>query len=386
VIAVAFTAMDGAPDDHSVHPLHDGRDDARGADLGSDQDYEVPGRDLRDRLIEYGGEPDEVERALRAGRTGALASDLVLRQGSTLSARDLAERAGLGVDRVLSMYRDVGVVVTDVDGLLFTDVDVVLVRRMSAAGEHGIVRGPDLLRVVAGSMERIAEAAVAVYVQGPDKDLRRRSATPLESVESNFSATRLALELGAGLAPVFRHHMRQAITRQRVIQEGVTRRELARLAIGFVDMVGSTAMQAGLDPVELGDLVNRFETTAFEVISAGGGRLVKVIGDEIMVAAVDPVAGCRIVGDLVDAFTADGTQPRAGLVFGEVLFRHGDYYGPVVNLAARLTEAAIPGEALVDISVVGAVEDEGIGFEPAGRRMLKGFDVPVTVWALALDR
>jgi adenylate cyclase len=284
------------------------------------------------------------------------------------------------------MYRDVGVVVSGPDAPLFTDVDVVLAQRMSAAGEHGIVRGSDLLRVVAGSVERIAEAAVAVYVQGAEEDLRRRSATPLECVESNVSATRLALELGDGLAPVFRHHMRQAIARQRVIQEGVSRRELARLAVGFVDLVGSTALQAGLDPVELGELVSRFETTAFQVIAAGGGRLVKFIGDEIMVAAADPVAGCRIVADLVEAFTADGTQPRAGLVFGEVLFRHGDYYGPVVNLAARLAEAAVPGEALVDASVVEAVKDEVLGFEPAGRRMLKGIDVPVTVWALALDR
>ena len=37
-------------------------------------------------------------------------------------------------------------------------------------------------------------------------------------------------------------------------------------------------------------------------------------------------------------------------MFGEVLFRHGDYYGPMVNLAARLVDAAIPGEALVDRS------------------------------------
>jgi adenylate cyclase len=116
----------------------------------------------------------------------------------------------------------------------------------------------------------------------------------------------------------------------------VADRELARLAIGFVDLVGSTTMQAALDPAALGEQVSQFEARAFDVTTAGGGRLVKFIGDEIMVAAIDPVAGVRIVGDLVAAFTEDGTQPRGGLVFGEVLFRHGDYYGPVVNLAARL--------------------------------------------------
>ena len=141
-------------------------------------------------------------------------------------------------------------------------------------------------------------------------------------------------------------------------------------------------MQGRLDPAELGKLVTRFETRAFEVIAARGGRLVKFIGDEIMVAALDPIVGCHIMLDLVDAFTEDGTQPRGGLVFGEVLFRHGDYYGPVVNLAARLVDTAIPGEVLVDASVAEEAKDERLVFEPAGRRQVKGFDAPVTVWSL----
>jgi adenylate cyclase len=103
------------------------------------------------------------------------------------------------------------------------------------------------------------------------------------------------------------------------------------------------------------------------------------------VATIDPAAGVRIVGNLVEAFTEDGTRPRGGLVFGEVLFRHGDYYGPVVNLAARLVDAAIPGEALVDASVVDAVKEEDLAFEPAGRRMVKGFTAPVAVWTLTAD-
>jgi len=54
-----------------------------------------------------------------------------------------------------------------------------------------------------------------------------------------------------------------------------------------------------------------------------------------------------------------------------------------VNLAARLVDAAIPGEALVDASVVEAVKDEGLSFDAAGRRMLKGLAMPVPVWSLA---
>lgn len=340
---------------------------------------------LRARLEADGIDPDA------AGDDGALvaeavrvAGELVLGRDAQLSTRQVAERAGVPLAEVVGMFHDLGVAAADVDAQEFTDDDVAFVRMLRRAGEVGIERGDALLRVVAGALERITEAAVAVYVQGPERDLRDRGATLRESARTNMLATELALDLGSGLGAMFRHHMRRAVARQRVIQEGVSRREMARVAIGFVDLVGSTVLQSTLDPAALGDQVSRFEARAFDITAAGGGRIVKFIGDEIMVAAADPAAGARIVGDLVAEFTDDDMQPpRGGLVFGEVLFRHGDYYGPVVNLAARLAAAAIPGEALVDGSVVEALRGDGeLRFEPAGRRMLKGFAGPVSVWSL----
>jgi class 3 adenylate cyclase len=73
------------------------------------------------------------------------------------------------------------------------------------------------------------------------------------------------------------------------------------------------------------------------------------------------------------------------LAFGDVVTRHGDYYGPVVNLASRLSDEAIPGEVLVDGAVAEAVVVDGLEFEPAGRRLLKGFSDPVRVSTL-VDR
>ena len=51
------------------------------------------------------------------------------------------------------------------------------------------------------------------------------------------------------------------------------------------------------------------------------------------------------------------------------------------------TGCRVPGEALVDGSVVEALkdDDDDLHFEPAGRRMLKGFDAPVAVWSLVSD-
>jgi adenylate cyclase len=312
-----------------------------------------------------------------------LSTDLVLTKGVTLSARDLAARAGVEAKDVVELFGRFGIRVPDVDAAQFTDADAALCVGFCGTSMHEVDAG-DLPRVVAASMDRIAEAAVALYVQGPELEMRRAGVDPVRLAEKAAMATEAALDLGVGLGVLFRHHMLQAIARQRRSTEGVKRRELARLAIGFVDLVGSTTIEAGLDVGELAAMVSRFEARAFEVTTAGGGRLVKFIGDEIMVAAIDPLAGCRIISALVAAFTADGLRPRAGLVYGEVLYRHGDYYGPVVNLAARLADEAIPDEVLVDRSVVGALGDAGgPTFEPAGRRLLKGFEEPVAVWSLS---
>jgi class 3 adenylate cyclase len=354
------------------------------ADVALEREREA----LRDWLEAHGASPEQAEAgagaASRIGDASGVAADLVLGRGVTLTARQLADRAGVRLDQLLGGWRDLGIAVADVDRPQFTEADArAAVGRLQAMAE-GLDTLSELNQVVAGALERIAEAAVALYVQGPEEDLRRGGASLVEHAEKTTKAVELALVLGVTLAPIFRHHMRQAIERSRVTRSGVSRTELARLAIGFVDLVGSTSVQARLDPAELREMVTRFESRAFEITAAGGGRLVKFIGDEIMVAAVDPVAGCRIVLDLVEAFADDGgRQPRGGLVFGEVLFRHGDYYGPVVNLAARLVDTAIPGEVLVDASVVDEAKDEDLSFEPAGRRLLHGFDHPVVVWSLA---
>jgi adenylate cyclase len=336
--------------------------------------------DVRRWLAESGARPDQLAAATDARSLASLASDLVLEAGAILSACDLAGRTGLPVERVTGLFQSFGVAVPDPQTPQFTEGDLQLVVGLLTEKVAGTA-GPDLPRVVAAAMDRIAEAAVAAYVQDPDADVGEAGAELLDRARRNAAAAARGLDLGAVLGLLIRHHMIQALARQRVAQSK-ERRELARLSIGFVDLVGSTGIQAGLTPPELARMVSRFEALAFEVVASGGGRLVKFIGDEIMVAALDVESGCRIVGELVASFTADGMAPRGGLVHGDVLFRHGDYYGPVVNLAARLVAEAIPSEVLVDGSVVEATGDPS-RFTPAGRRLLKGFRDPVAVWSLA---
>jgi len=101
-----------------------------------------------------------------------------------------------------------------------------------------------------------------------------------------------------------------------------------------------------------------------------------------MFVAVDAARACDIALPVVDRFRTDASvMPRGGLATGTLLMRGGDYYGPIVNLASRLADLAVPSEVLVTTEVVAEASADGLRFEPAGKRMLKGFDEPVTLYA-----
>jgi adenylate cyclase len=185
------------------------------------------------------------------------------------------------------------------------------------------------------------------------------------------------------MGTIFAHHLRDAIARQRASHTDTTDRSLSRLAVGFVDLVGFTPISRQAAPSDLLQLIGQFELEAFEVAAAHNGRVVKHIGDEVMFVALDVAAGCSIAAALTDAFDTKGIEPRAGLAFGDVISRYGDYYGPVVNLAARLADLAVPKEVLVDAAAAEAARGASVLLEPAGRRLLKGFDEPVEVYSVA---
>jgi adenylate cyclase len=132
--------------------------------------------------------------------------------------------------------------------------------------------------------------------------------------------------------------------------------------------------------------VDQFEGSAYDIVTSHGGRVVKLIGDEVMFVVLEPQEACEIALALVDRFAEGGAKvtPRGGLAVGEILTRGGDYYGPVVNLASRIAELAVPNEILVSEEVRARVErtPTPLKFDAAGRRMLKGFDEPVELFAL----
>lgn len=340
---------------------------------------------LGEFLVSLGATEEDLARARAEGTLGQLGADLLLR-GGELSAADLARELRSELQIVTAIWRSLGVEPAAPDARAFCPEDLEATQSLLSFDVFDPSDAEELLRVIGDSLARIADAAVSFYVQTVELELEKSGASMADMAQKSTMAAGRALELGSHLGTVFKHHMREAVGRQRVAQVNVSDRALSRVAVGFVDLVGFTPLTQQLGTRELARLVSQFERRAFETAARHDGRIVKHIGDEIMFVVPSAGAGCRLALDLVAEYRSEGVQPRGGLAFGEVLTRQGDYYGSVVNLASRLAGLAVPGEVLVDEGVPTAVRD-ALDFENAGRRLLKGFDSPVQVYSVsAADR
>src|SRR5436305_1826181 len=115
-----------------------------------------------------------------------------------------------------------------------------------------------------------------------------------------------------------------------------------RCGIGFADLTGFTPLSQSMPMRELSWLLSAFEETATDTVHDGGGRVVKFLGDAVMFVAPSASTTAEIACALVNHPEAAnvGLEVRAGIAFGDVLAQDGDYFGPPVNLAARLVAVA----------------------------------------------
>jgi adenylate cyclase len=154
-----------------------------------------------------------------------------------------------------------------------------------------------------------------------------------------------------------------------------------RVAIAFADLAGYTKMTEEQGDEEAVGAVERF-IEAVEFTLPDDARIIKTIGDEVMVVSPD-------VATLID--WAVGFQqlhdqrplPRIGLHYGETIYRDGDYYGRAVNMAARVAARAAGGEVLVTRPVV-ETAGPNLEFELIGQVRLKGFADPTEIFLARL--
>jgi adenylate cyclase len=130
--------------------------------------------------------------------------------------------------------------------------------------------------------------------------------------------------------------------------------------------------------------LSRFESAAWSSAVLAGGRVVKMIGDEVFFSAPDADAACRIAVDVCRAVGEDPLLPpaRAAVGQGVVTSREGDYFGPLVNLVSRLVDTAGPGGVVATAEVAAALPAQRWTVREVGPVALRGVAQPVGAFAV----
>jgi class 3 adenylate cyclase/tetratricopeptide (TPR) repeat protein len=148
----------------------------------------------------------------------------------------------------------------------------------------------------------------------------------------------------------------------------------------FCDVTGSTALGESTDPEALRALLARYFERMKTIVESHGGTVEKFIGDAVMAVFGVPAAheddalrACRAAVEMRDAFSELGIQGRIGLNTGEVVTGTEERLatGDAVNVAARLEQAAEPGEVLIGGPTLALVR-EAVAGEAVGPLELKG--------------
>ncbi len=269
----------------------------------------------------------------------------LLGEQPTLTRVEVTERAGVPLEVAEELWRLLGFPRHADDERAFTPADVEALRLTHDLMELGIL-SPDrmvaLTRTWGRSFARLAEWQVGLLAEvsaesGDDaaETLPRLAEDVLSRVDGLQSW-------------VWRRHLAGAANRMLAV--GAVG-EATEMAVVFVDIVGYTSRSRTLSESELVQWLEAFETEAAQLAVESGGRIIKSIGDEVLLVADDPGAAAEIALELTRR-GEDEDDPfprvRAGMAYGEVVNRLGDVFGPTVNIASRLTSVARPGSLLVD--------------------------------------
>jgi adenylate cyclase len=312
----------------------------------------LPIEEIVSVLRAFGVPPEEIARAQDDGQLVLLAIDkLALGQDLRYTLEQACEGTGLPEEELRHMWRSLGFPDPPPGETVFSDVDLGNFAAVADLMHSGVV-SPEvtygMTRVIGSSMARVASALIdAVSAQADQLSESVGEADVVEVLEPVASEAGGFLPMfPAVLEQVWRRHL-QVAARRRLLRGDVD--DGPGLVVGFADLVGFTALAQQVTDAELAEVVDQFERLAYDVVVAGGGRVVKMIGDEVMFLVDDPVFAAEIALGLAEASrdAAGLSDVRVGLAVGSVVEREGDAFGATVNLASRATAIAYPGTVVV---------------------------------------
>jgi len=309
------------------------------------------------------------------------AVDAVVHPRRVLTVEQVAGRTGLSREAIAMAWLALGLAAPPVDIASYNEEDLTLLSAFAIGRDLlGLDAILQFLRVMGAAMSQLAEAAVAGFIVNVEQPMAEDRAPPVVRARASTDAARAVLGVPGVLSPLFRRHFETAVERQRATQ-GEGSFDSYRLAVGFVDLVGYTEWAQTLSSSALAAAMTALEREAADRVTTAGGRVVKNIGDAVMFVTTDVAAACQAalaLCEFVDAHPSL-TRLRGSVASGDLLARDGDYFGPIVNLAARAVRLAPPG------GVVSGQVVPGFRCHALPLTTLRGFEEPVQLYQIERD-
>lgn len=265
----------------------------------------------------------------------------------TLRRGDVAARTGVAPEQSVRWWRALGFAAVDDDDVAFRDADVEVVRELGALVDAGFVDDADVLRLarlMSSLFSRLVDAQLDVLELGTGADdevgvdVGERLAELAESDVDIFSF------MESTMAYVWRRHLLGAIGHRLSLDQTEQGQ-----AVAFADLSRFARFTKRATAEEIARVIDTFEAVAFDVVSTHGGRVVKLIGDEVLFVVDDLDRAITAGLELIDRLAEFEEMPpvHCGVAFGPTITVGGDVFGPTVNLASRLTKVARPGSIAV---------------------------------------
>ncbi len=330
------------------------------------------------RLRERGHSLEDIRKAGDAGKLAYGYVEELLDTGEDVYTVDDASReTGLEPALIVRVVTALGTAPAQVERL--SKDDVALLRYIGAVLDAGLplVALLQLVRVYGQAMARVADAEVRLFHMHVHEPLMRSGATGLETADEMLELTRRLLPLASPVMDEVHQRYLQHFVEQDVVghmecdlEDGSVDLGRMRVAIAFADLTGYTRLTEEAGELEAVDAVERFVADVQGTLP-GDARVIKTIGDEVMIVGSDPAA---LAAWAVEFQRLEGGRvlPRIAVHYGNALYRDGDYYGRDVNIASRVGARAAGAEVLVTRPVV-EQSRANLEFERIANVRLKGF-------------
>ncbi|MTV24282.1 hypothetical protein FTX61_02420 [Nitriliruptoraceae bacterium ZYF776] len=310
-------------------------------------------------LEELGLDHDEAVAAVAEGRVALALASRVIGGDDAYRLEELAAASGVPAELLQRVRIASGLPVPD----RFGEADLQWARLLAQLLE---VLPPDV--VIASARARGTALAMVVRADvGAVRDelllpMRQAGADDLTVAVTMAQAARELDGLSRELLTItYGLHLRHQLSSE--LSSTLSRSDSphVHLAVGFVDVVGWTALSSRIDPAGLEEVLDVFEARVVEIAAPRPEvSAVKFLGDAAMLVAPDAATLTEAMVELTtEVAELEDVPLRGGLAAGDCLVREGDIFGPPVNLAARLTDLARPWRLLADEAVGDELRDAG---------------------------